>query len=59
MGKAGTIVILAAGAGTRFLSARPKVCQSLCGRTLLGWVLEQACALEPERVVVVVGHGAD
>ncbi len=59
MGKAGTIVILAAGAGTRFLSARPKVCQTLCGRTLLGWVLEQASALEPERVVVVVGHGAD
>ncbi len=59
MGKAGTIVILAAGAGTRFLSTRPKVCQTLCGRTLIGWVLEEARALEPERVVVVLGHGAD
>lgn len=59
MGKAGTVVILAAGAGTRFLSSRPKVCQPLCGRALLGWVLDQARALEPERIVLVVGHGAD
>jgi bifunctional UDP-N-acetylglucosamine pyrophosphorylase/glucosamine-1-phosphate N-acetyltransferase len=59
MGKAGTVVILAAGAGKRFLSSRPKVCQLLCGRALIGWVLDQARALEPERIVVVVGHGAD
>jgi bifunctional UDP-N-acetylglucosamine pyrophosphorylase/glucosamine-1-phosphate N-acetyltransferase len=59
MGQAGTVVILAAGAGTRFLSPLPKVCQPLCGRTMLGWVLDQARALDPERVVVVVGHGAD
>jgi len=59
MAKAGTVVILAAGAGTRFLSSLPKVCQPLCGRTMLGWVLDQARTLEPERVVVVVGHGAE
>jgi len=59
MAKAGTVVILAAGAGTRFLSPLPKVCQPLCGRTMLGWVLDQARTLEPERVVVVVGHGAE
>ena len=59
MAKAGTVVILAAGAGTRFLSSRPKVCQPLCGRALIGWVLDQARALEPERIVLVVGHGAD
>jgi bifunctional UDP-N-acetylglucosamine pyrophosphorylase/glucosamine-1-phosphate N-acetyltransferase len=59
MGNAGTVVILAAGAGTRFLSKRPKVCQPLCGRPLIGWVLDQAFALEPERVVLVVGHGAE
>lgn len=59
MGNAGTVVILAAGAGTRFLSSRPKVCQPLCGRALIGWVLDQARALEPERIVLVVGHGAD
>lgn len=59
MAKAGTVVILAAGAGTRFLSSLPKVCQPLCGRPMLGWVLDQAVRLEPERVVVVVGHGAE
>ena len=59
MGKAGTVVILAAGAGTRFLSTLPKVCQPLCGRPLIGWVLDQARALEPERIVLVVGHGAE
>src|SRR5262245_53153245 len=59
MGKAGTVVILAAGAGTRFLSPLPKACQPLCGRAMIGWILDQARALEPERIVVVVGHGAD
>src|SRR4029077_12354275 len=49
----------AAGAGTRFLSPKPKVCQPLCGRPMLGWVLDQALRLEPERIVLVVGHGAD
>jgi bifunctional UDP-N-acetylglucosamine pyrophosphorylase/glucosamine-1-phosphate N-acetyltransferase len=59
MVQAGTVVILAAGAGTRFRSSRPKVCQTLCGRPMIGWVLEQARALAPERIVVVLGHGAD
>jgi bifunctional UDP-N-acetylglucosamine pyrophosphorylase/glucosamine-1-phosphate N-acetyltransferase len=55
----GTVVILAAGAGTRFLSKEPKVCQPLCGRAMIGWVLDQARALGPERIVIVVGHGAE
>jgi bifunctional UDP-N-acetylglucosamine pyrophosphorylase/glucosamine-1-phosphate N-acetyltransferase len=59
MVQAGTVVILAAGAGTRFRSNRPKVCQPLCGRPMIGWVLEQARALRPERIVLVLGHGAD
>ncbi len=40
-------------------SAVPKVLHPLCGRTMLAWVVDQALALEPERVLVVVGHGAD
>jgi bifunctional UDP-N-acetylglucosamine pyrophosphorylase/glucosamine-1-phosphate N-acetyltransferase len=40
-------------------SAMPKVLHPLCGRTMLAWVVDQALALEPERVLVVVGHGAD
>jgi len=58
MAGAGTVVILAAGQGTRMKSARPKVLFPLCGRPMIGWVVDQALALEPERVVVVVGHGA-
>lgn len=59
MGTAGTVVILAAGAGTRFRSDSPKVCQPLCGRPMIGWVLDQARSLDPERIVLVVGHGAE
>ncbi|MBI5434206.1 MAG: NTP transferase domain-containing protein [Planctomycetes bacterium] len=54
-----TVVILAAGQGTRMKTAAPKVLAPLLGRPLLAWVVDQALALEPERVIVVVGHGAD
>lgn len=54
-----TVVVLAAGAGTRMRSALPKVLHPLAGRTLLGHVLAAAAGLGPARVVVVVGHGAE
>jgi bifunctional UDP-N-acetylglucosamine pyrophosphorylase/glucosamine-1-phosphate N-acetyltransferase len=53
-----TVVVLAAGKGTRMKSERPKVLHQLCGRSMLGWVLEAVLGLEPERIVLVVGHGA-
>lgn len=53
------VVILAAGEGKRMKSATPKVLHVIAGRSLLGHVLEAASALEPEHVVVVVGHGRD
>jgi bifunctional UDP-N-acetylglucosamine pyrophosphorylase/glucosamine-1-phosphate N-acetyltransferase len=56
--RAGSVVLLAAGLGKRMRSARPKVLHGLCGRTLLAWVLDQALELGPERIVIVVGHGA-
>jgi bifunctional UDP-N-acetylglucosamine pyrophosphorylase/glucosamine-1-phosphate N-acetyltransferase len=59
MGQAGTVVILAAGQGTRMRSKGPKVLHPLCGRPLIGWVLEQARALEPETILVVTGHGGE
>lgn len=59
MGIAGTVVILAAGQGTRMRSDGPKVLQPLCGRPMLGYVLDQALALAPERVLLVTGHGGD
>jgi bifunctional UDP-N-acetylglucosamine pyrophosphorylase/glucosamine-1-phosphate N-acetyltransferase len=58
MARAGTVVILAAGQGTRMKSGTPKVLHRLCGRTMLGWVLASARALQAERVLVVVGEGA-
>jgi bifunctional UDP-N-acetylglucosamine pyrophosphorylase/glucosamine-1-phosphate N-acetyltransferase len=59
MATAGSVVILAAGLGKRMKSARPKVLHALCGRPMLAWVVDQARAIGPERILVVVGHGAD
>lgn len=53
------VIILAAGEGRRMRSRRPKVLADLAGRPLLAHVLERARALEPERLRVIVGHGAD
>ena len=53
------IVILAAGMGKRMNSALPKVLHPLSGRPLLSHVLDTARALNPTRLVVVVGHGGD
>ena len=53
------IVILAAGTGKRMRSALPKVLHPLAGRPLLAHVIDTARALNPVRLVVVVGHGAD
>ncbi len=54
-----TVVILAAGKGTRMRSRRPKVLHPICGRPLVAWVIDQALSMSPDRVVLVVGHGAD
>ena len=50
------IIILAAGKGTRMKSDRAKVLHPLLGRPLLGYVLDTAKALRPEKTVVVIGH---
>ncbi|MFJ9585501.1 bifunctional UDP-N-acetylglucosamine diphosphorylase/glucosamine-1-phosphate N-acetyltransferase GlmU [Streptomyces acidicola] len=53
------VVVLAAGEGTRMKSATPKVLHSICGRSLVGHVLAAARELEPEHLVVVVGHARE
>jgi bifunctional UDP-N-acetylglucosamine pyrophosphorylase / glucosamine-1-phosphate N-acetyltransferase len=53
------VIILAAGEGTRMKSATPKVLHEICGASLLGHVVRAARVLEPEQIVVVVGHGRD
>ncbi|MGH3164612.1 MAG: bifunctional UDP-N-acetylglucosamine diphosphorylase/glucosamine-1-phosphate N-acetyltransferase GlmU [Trebonia sp.] len=53
------VIILAAGEGKRMKSRTPKVLHALCGRTLLGHVMAAARELDPERLVLVVGHGRE
>ncbi|WP_405772180.1 bifunctional UDP-N-acetylglucosamine diphosphorylase/glucosamine-1-phosphate N-acetyltransferase GlmU [Streptomyces sp. NBC_01538] len=53
------VVVLAAGEGTRMKSATPKVLHELCGRSLVGHVLASARELDPENLVVVVGHARE
>jgi bifunctional UDP-N-acetylglucosamine pyrophosphorylase/glucosamine-1-phosphate N-acetyltransferase len=53
------VVILAAGEGTRMKSATPKILHPICGRTLVGHAVAAARALDPEHLVVVVGHGRE
>jgi bifunctional UDP-N-acetylglucosamine pyrophosphorylase / glucosamine-1-phosphate N-acetyltransferase len=52
-------VVLAAGKGKRLRSARPKVLHPICGQPALWHVLRLASAAKPDRIVIVVGHGAE
>jgi bifunctional UDP-N-acetylglucosamine pyrophosphorylase/glucosamine-1-phosphate N-acetyltransferase len=54
-----SVVVLAAGEGTRMRSSTPKVLHRIGGRSLLGHALAAARGLEPEHLVVVVGHERD
>src|ERR671926_1324843 len=54
-----TSIVLAAGEGTRMHSAVPKVLHPLAGRTLVEHAVRAAAGLEPEHLVVVIGHGRD
>ncbi|KJH75033.1 bifunctional UDP-N-acetylglucosamine diphosphorylase/glucosamine-1-phosphate N-acetyltransferase GlmU [Pseudomonas sp. ES3-33] len=53
------IVILAAGQGTRMRSSLPKVLHPIAGNSMLGHVIHTARQLDPQRIHVVIGHGAD
>lgn len=53
------VVVLAAGEGTRMKSATTKVMHSICGRPLVGHAIAAAAGLEPQHLLVVVGHGRD
>ncbi len=49
-------IVLAAGAGTRMKSKKPKVAHEVLGRPLVRWVVEAAKAAGATRVISVVGH---
>jgi bifunctional UDP-N-acetylglucosamine pyrophosphorylase/glucosamine-1-phosphate N-acetyltransferase len=51
-----TVIVLAAGGGTRMKSKTMKVLHPIAGRSMIGHVLAAARAVEPDRVVAVVGH---
>lgn len=53
------VVILAAGLGKRMQSDLPKVLHTLAGKPMLAHVLDSARQLDPARIVVVIGHGAE
>lgn len=51
-----TVIVLAAGGGTRMKSKTMKVLHPIAGRSMIGHVLHAAAALEPTRIVAVVGN---
>lgn len=54
-----TVVILAAGQGTRMRSATPKVLHPVAGKSMLAHVIDTARALKPKSIHVVIGHAAE
>ena len=52
-----TAIILAAGKSTRMKSRRPKPLHEICGKPMLGWILDACFSAGVTRALVVVGHG--
>ncbi|WP_080800014.1 bifunctional UDP-N-acetylglucosamine diphosphorylase/glucosamine-1-phosphate N-acetyltransferase GlmU [Arabiibacter massiliensis] len=52
-------IVLAAGAGTRMKSKKPKVAHQILGKPLVRWVVDAAREAGVERVVSVVGHARE
>ena len=54
-----TVIILAAGKGTRMRSSLPKVLQPLAGHPLLGHVIDTAKKLNADNIITIYGHGGE
>ena len=54
-----SLVVLAAGKGSRMKSPLPKMLHLLMGEPLLEYAIEKADVLGPRRLSVVIGHGRD
>jgi UDP-N-acetylglucosamine diphosphorylase/glucosamine-1-phosphate N-acetyltransferase len=57
--KALNVLVMAAGLGTRMRSKRAKVLHELGGRPLIAHVVRAAQSLDPQKIIVVVGHQAE
>jgi bifunctional UDP-N-acetylglucosamine pyrophosphorylase / glucosamine-1-phosphate N-acetyltransferase len=53
------VVVLAAGKGTRMKSKLYKVLHQVCGKSMVEHVVEAAQAIKPDKIVTVVGNGAE
>jgi len=56
MNKSIAVVILAAGKSTRMRSETPKVLHQICGRPMLGYVLDLSRSLKAKKIVAVLGY---
>ena len=54
-----SVVVMAAGMGTRMQSKHPKVLHPLLGKPLLSYIFSSIRPLKPNKVIVVTGHEAD
>ncbi|MBC2262004.1 bifunctional UDP-N-acetylglucosamine diphosphorylase/glucosamine-1-phosphate N-acetyltransferase GlmU [Listeria sp. FSL L7-0091] len=52
-------VVLAAGQGTRMKSKLYKVLHPVCGKPMVEHVVDQISTLDVDKVVTIVGHGAE
>lgn len=53
------VIVLAAGQGTRMKSKLYKVLHRVCGKAMVNHVVTQAEKLNPEKIITIVGFGAD
>jgi bifunctional UDP-N-acetylglucosamine pyrophosphorylase/glucosamine-1-phosphate N-acetyltransferase len=53
------VVVLAAGEGKRMKSSRSKLLHEIAGRSMLSYAVTAATEMQPEHIVVVVGHLRD
>ncbi|MGI8418575.1 MAG: bifunctional UDP-N-acetylglucosamine diphosphorylase/glucosamine-1-phosphate N-acetyltransferase GlmU [Nakamurella sp.] len=53
------VLILAAGAGTRMRSTRPKMLHAIAGKPLVWHAVAAAAGLAPDTLVAVLGHGRE
>lgn len=58
-GSVAAVVVLAAGHGKRMKSAKSKVLHEVCGKPMLSYAVAAAQTLNPDHLVVVVGHMKD